>query len=151
MTAVKAVSLLRYNGVTVDEVDSDKQNLLSKQYADRCYYPFSSYTPLSIESFSIIPSKLNSYWVLKDYGENGGTVTVDIPVGEYNELDSFTFELMVVKTTEDTGTISFAQNINWLGSAPDFITNAIYFLVFRAVYYGNSWKIVGNVQGSVGI
>lgn len=147
---IETTALLQYKGITDSMINISADMLVNKSYVDRCFYPFSKPTYCEITNGgTLTPSKLDSYWVIKDFGANDGTVSINLSSAD---CDVVTFELMIVKTVNDTGTISFDTNIKWLGGEiPQLETNKIYFFVFRAIHINDSWIIIGNNQGNVSI
>ena len=157
MTSIKSTSLLRYKGVQLSEINEDNQNLVNKQYVDKCFYPFgSARTVLATQTasadpetvFVIVPSITDSYWSI--IGPNtSGQIVIQPENIAYEEYAMFTFELMIVKNTNHT--ISFKTAVDWIGNTPTIEDNKIYFFAFRAIYISGSWRIIGNMQGELNI
>lgn len=148
---IDTATILQYDNITDETINGYTNALVTKSYVDRCFYPFSAPKNgvISGNAYIVTPSILDSYWVIKDFGVYNGTVAIDFSNAD---SDVVTFELMIIKTDNDTGTISFDSNIKWLGGEiPQITANQIYFLVFRAIRLNNSWVVVGNNQGNVSI
>lgn len=153
MDSIKSTSLLRYKGVSQEDIRGNDQNLVSKEYVEDRFYPYKSPTLVSSgvgDQYSINPSVTDSYWSIID-PEITGTVVIRPEDKEYSDYAVFTFELMVVRPQDNNSTITFQNGIEWIGNEPTIEPGKIYFLVFRMIYIGGSWKIIGNIQGILSI